>query len=271
MYPVFLHLGPITVHWYGVFMACGFIAAFAHWSLLGRNRGWSYAEISDMLFWIIVSGVVGARIAYVCSEIGYFLDNPLQIVRIDKGGLIYYGGFVGSAAALLLFAKLRRKRIWNLLDFTISALPLSHAFGRIGCFMNGCCYGRVCDGILSVHFPRASLAVSEQIDAGLLPVYAERSLGVHPVQLYEMAFNFCLYVALLQIYRTRRIEGTLVVAYLWIYAFGRFLLEFMRGHTRIFMFGLSMAQWTSVSLFLIGCVLALWLRSNGRPVDKNIS
>lgn len=264
MDPVCFHLGPLKVHWYGVMMALGFLLGLANWVALGRKNGRDFQYCSDLLFWVMVAGIVGARIAYVLTDIGYFVANPAKIIRIDQGGIIFYGGFLGAAAAVILFARARRENLTELLDFVVTSLPAAHAVGRIGCFINGCCFGRLWNGPAAVTYPADTLPWYVQLDAGQIDRYAATSLPVHPVQLYEAVFNLVLYLVLVWVYRHRRANGMTLAAYLLLYPVGRFALEFLRGDDRGGALGLSTAQLVGIMLFCVGLVV-LWMALRRDP------
>lgn len=255
MMPDLVSIGPLTIHWYGVMMALGFLTGLLNWTLLGRPRGRNFQFCSDMLFWIMIAGIVGARLAYVVSDFSYFAAHPLHIVRVDEGGLIYFGGFLGAWLALFLFARRRKAPFFELADLVVTSLPLAHAFGRVGCFMNGCCHGTVTHCFLGVFYPQRSIAWYDQLQRGLLGADATQSLPVHPVQLYESTFNLVLFAVLLLVWRARRRPGMVGVVYLLLYPIGRFLLEFLRGDDRIRWGAFSVAQWVSIGLFVAGLVL----------------
>jgi phosphatidylglycerol:prolipoprotein diacylglycerol transferase len=164
------------------------------------------------------------------------------MLRIDQGGLIFYGGFILATLAVIVFARVRGLPLLRVGDFTVSALPLGHAMGRIGCFLNGCCYGAPTD------VPWAT--------------YVADAMR-HPVQLYEASFNFILYAVLHLLLRTAR-TGQVVAVYLMSYGTWRFLIEFLRGDDRLRTGGLDAAQLISLGLILIGAGLALGLRRTPR-------
>ncbi len=251
-------IGPRPVYWYGIMMALGFLAGLANWTLLGRKSGRDFKFCSDLLFWIMLAGILGARVAYVLSDLSYFLANPLRIVRIDEGGLIFFGGFLGACLALHLFARSTRSPFLELADFVVTSLPLAHAFGRVGCFMHGCCFGTPL--ACGVHYPKGSTVYVEHQMNHLLTYDAARSLPVHAVQLYESAFNLVLFGVLLLVWRSKPRAGTVGAVYLLLYPVGRFALEFLRGDHRVRWAGLSVAQWVSIALFAAGWGLWWWLR-----------
>lgn len=226
------------VYWYGIFVALGFLAAVLHWNRLARRQNLPEGLGSDLGLLVIVTGVLGARLAYVIANLDHYRAHPGEIFRIDQGGLIFYGGFIAAALGVVVFARLRKVPLLVLGDFTVSALPLGHAFGRTGCFLNGCCYGAPTD------LPWA--------------VYTAGALR-HPVQLYETGFNLALYAVLHLVLRRRR-PGLVIAVYLLAYGAWRFAVEFLRGDDRLRAAGLDAAQLISVGLIMIGAGLALGLR-----------
>lgn len=224
-------------------VAAGFLAGVVHLTILGIREGRPPAFGSDLAFWLMLAGIIGARIAYVGANLDYYLQDPWAVIRIDQGGLIYYGGFFGAFAAGIIFARLKRISILALADYVISALPLAHAFGRIGCLLNGCCFGSVATLPWSVYQQGASR---------------------HPVQFYEAALNLVIYAALLFFYRRRKRDGEILALYLIIYPPGRFLLEFLRGDERLIWYGLTMAQIISLGLLAVGLALGLALSAGSK-------
>jgi phosphatidylglycerol---prolipoprotein diacylglyceryl transferase len=235
---VCFHIGSRAIYWYGVMMASAFLAAMVHWTWLGRRTKRDTTYAADLAFWVMLGGILGARLFYVLANPAIFRADPWAIPRIDQGGLIYYGGFLGGTLAFLIFARVRRANLLDLWDFGITALPLGHAFGRIGCFLNDCCFGRNVS-------PRWSFLAA--------------GLDRYPVQIYEAVFNLAVYGFLTWFYLNRRRgrNGTVLALYLLTYPIGRFLLEFLRGDERLRWGALSVAQCISLAL-LAGGVL-LWL------------
>lgn len=266
------------VYWYGAMAALGFLSAMVHWSYLERREGRAPGFGSDLAVWLMLSGILGARLAYVLTNGSYFAAEPWwRVFRIDEGGLIFYGGLLGGCVGAAAFARAPRvvlRRVagsrWAIRicfvpgpglellplgDFIVTGIPLGHAFGRLGCFLNGCCHGKPWTGFLAVRFPAGSIPAEAQIEQGLLAPHAYASLPVHPAQLYEAAFNVLLYAVLLLLYRRHRGSGRTLGAYLIGYPVGRFLVELVRGDVRPHAFGLSINQWLCPVLAGLG----LWL------------
>ncbi|MFH0878094.1 MAG: prolipoprotein diacylglyceryl transferase family protein, partial [Lentisphaerota bacterium] len=113
MNPVCFTMGDRPIYWYGVMTACGFLATVIHWNLLGRRDHRPPGYGSDLGFWLMLTGILGARVAYVAANFGEYAANPLEILRIDKGGLVYYGGFLLASLCLYVMARLRREPLWS--------------------------------------------------------------------------------------------------------------------------------------------------------------
>lgn len=226
------------IYWYGILVALGFVAAVLHWNRLARRQNLPEGLGSDLGLLVIVGGVLGARLAYVIANLDYYRAHPGEVFRIDQGGLIFYGGFIAAALGVVVFARMRKLPLLTVGDFTVSALPLGHAFGRTGCFLNGCCYGAPTD------LPWA--------------VYTAEAMR-HPVQLYETVFNLTLYAVLHLVLRRQR-PGQVIAVYLLAYGAWRFGIEFLRGDDRLRTGGLDAAQLISIGLVMIGAGLALGLR-----------
>lgn len=267
MQPIFIQFGSLVIRWYGVMMALGFISALGLWTWLGKKSGRSMNYASDLLLWLIISGIIGARLAYIIANLREFIDEPKLIPRIDLGGLIFYGGLLGGIAGLYFFARKKGESFLEVADFTVVAVPLAHAFGRVGCFLNGCCYGKIWYGPWAVMYPSpypghpGGFAWFDHLRANMIIQSCLYSLPVHPVQLYEATFNLLIFLILLLGYHRRKIQGSVTYQYLLLYPIARFVLEFFRGDERQKFLSLSIAQWLSIPLFLSGFVLMLRLRS----------
>jgi len=233
----------LQIYWYGILFAGGFLAAIAHWTRLGRLVGKPPELAVDVALWMMIGTVVGARTAYVLANLAYFAENPIQILNVRDGGLVFYGGLIGGSIGVALFARLRRLALLPLADFLVTGLPLGHAIGRVGCFLNGCCHGIPTDRPWGVIF---------------------KGIRSHPTQLYETAGNLLVFLIVWQFYLSRPAKGRTLALYLLTYPLLRFMLEFYRGDARLAVMGLHTSQWTSLLLLSVGLVLWRVLR-NGPP------
>lgn len=232
------------IYWYGLLFAGGFIAATLLMNRLGRGRGKAADLGSDIAVVIMIGTLVGARTAYILSEWDYFAANPGKILAFREGGMVFYGGVVMSLALLVGFALKRREHPLDLLDLVATAVPLGHAFGRMGCFLNSCCGG----------VPAAW---------GLADAEGVRRV---PVQLFETAGNLVICAVLVTLYRRHPPRGRVTALYFLLYPALRFANEFFRGDDRLQVAGgLNAAQTTS--LVLMAGATAVWFAA-GRRRDK---
>ena len=247
MHRVFIEIFGHPIYWYGVLTAIGFLAAVANWSYLSMRDGREKGLGSEIGIWVMAGGILGARAAYIMANWSDFAQIPLEMIRIDKGGLIYYGGFIGGSLAIILLARMRKEPLLNFADFVVTSVPLGHALGRIGCFLNGCCYGTYCELPWAVYHEQANR---------------------HPTPLYETGFNLVVYVILLWFYSHKKRENGMVLGlYLLLYPAGRFIFEFTRGDGRMRWMGLTVAQEISVGLFIAGCIL--WIALLGKRIKSD--
>lgn len=272
MHPDFLAIGPFAIHTYGVMMALGFLAGLGNWILLGRRTGRSSQFCTDLMFWVMAAGIIGARIAYVFENWQDYAAAPLSIIRVDQGGLVFYGGFVAAGAVIVCFARRHRLGLASLFDFVVTSVPLAHALGRIGCFLNGCCFGGRTESVCGVQFPLHSIPWYAQFKAGLITADVPASLPVHPVQLYEAAYNLVVYGLLVWVFRRRLRPGIVTSAYLMLYAVGRFALETMRGDRgdRLAVGGFSIGQFVSVLVFAAGLAMLAVLMSRPSRESEHV-
>lgn len=243
MDPIAFRTSIINVHWYGIMMALAFLASLLSCIRLGKKIGRDAGFMSDLITWIMVSSIFGARLVYVLANFGQFQAAPITMLYLWKGGLVYYGGFAGAAIGIMLFARSRRENLMRLYDIVCVALPLSHALGRVGCYLNGCCYGK------PTHWS---------------------SMAAHPVQLYEAALNVVLFFGLMWYFPRKKRDGSVVVTYMLVYASIRFCMEFFRGDERIMVGGLTLAQVTSIVVFAGGIAGWLWLINRERRNSSSL-
>jgi len=269
MHGIAFHLGPLTVHWYGIMVALGFLAGVSAMAWRRRFASMETEQIFDIALVAMVAGIVGARIFYVIQFWGEFRDNWAMIVRIDKGGLVFYGGFICAFAALALYCKRKKLETLKVLDLLAPSLALAHAFGRIGCFLQGCCYGKPSSVFWSVSFPSGTLPTARYPDVSRLGESGHTlcSLGLHPVQLYESSANFLLFAVLL-LFQGKMKPGQLAAVYMVAYGVLRFVWEIFRGDSTDFLFGvLTPSQ--AISLFFtipFGLILFVILGRRGKDV-----
>ena len=254
MHPTLVDLGFLHLRTYGVLVAAGFLLC---WHIIERISG--RKDLSNLLVSLMVAGITGARAAYVIENWSGFSKRLADIIRIDQGGLVFYGGLILALCVFAAWCIIKKENVLSLADLCATVVPLGHAFGRLGCFFYGCCYGRLSDSLIAVSFPMHSPAWYEQLSAGLIPPTARCSLPVLPTQLFEAAALLVLFAVTLSLYvkfnpkgAKPKARGIVAGAYLCIYAVMRFALEYLRGDPRAEVGPLSIAQTISFAIFATG-------------------
>ena len=255
MYPDLISIGFLKIKTYGACMALGFLAAWQVLSWLCRCTGRSSDLLTGLVTWMMVCGVAGARAAYVIEHWQKeFAGHPELIIRVDQGGLMFYGGLILAIGVFLSWCRVKKERMLPLADMLTTVIPLGHAFGRIGCFFYGCCYGRVSQAEWAVSFPRGSPAWYAQLNAKMIDASAQASLPVLPTQLFEAAAVATLFAVLVWVYcrfwKSR--PGFTTGVYLVGYAIIRFGMEVLRGDPRAAIGPFSIGQAISLALLLAG-------------------
>jgi phosphatidylglycerol:prolipoprotein diacylglycerol transferase len=253
MNPIAFRIGALSIHWYGILVALGFLSAVAMMQWNRRHADMTADQVADMTFFTLLGGILGARAWYVIEFWGEYRDHPLDIIMIQKGGLVYYGGFLLALVAIFWFCRRRGLSLVRVCDLGAVGLAVGHAVGRLGCFMQGCCHGRAASGWLAFQYPRVGYVVDA--DGHLLnPLLGQ---PVYPVQLLESAGNLLLAVGLYFALRRLR-PGRTAALYMISYGTLRFCLEFLRGDHRDRLFGIfTPAQ--SLGLVLVPVGVAIWL------------
>lgn len=206
-------------------------------------------DMSSLILLVVFAGILGARLAHVIEywHQDGFDTNVLRAFKFWEGGLVFYGGLLAAIAAFLIWWRVRKEEFFANADVLAVALPLGHAFGRLGCFFNGCCWGRPSQAWYAVRFPATSFCGSEP---------------VIPTQLFEAAALFVLFGILYLVYR--RFRRYTAALYLMSYGVVRFCIEFLRADDRPDLCGLSSAQVVSLAGFVLGIVfLSLNLKCRG--------
>ena len=264
----------LSIHWYGIMVAAGFLASLAVLQYKRKYARMTSDQVIDLSIIIVVCGIVGARIAYVVQFFDQFRGNLWKIFRVDQGGLVFYGGFI--LAALVIYGYVRRHKLCvpRILDICAPAMAVGHAFGRIGCFLQGCCFGIPCKAFGTVYPPGTAPAARypdmESIAQNLQLTgrAAASSLPLLPVQLIESAGNLLLGIGLLLLFRKIRRTGSIAAAYFIGYGVLRFVLECFRGDHTDRIIGLTRAQLVGLFIMIpIGIFCYLYFKKHGEDVN----
>ncbi len=248
-------IGSLTITWYGLFVAAGFW--LGSWTAARRapRVGVSPDTVWDLLWVLILAGIVGARMLYVATYWERdFQNQPFsEVFMVHHGGLVFHGGFLLAAVSAFAWCAWRRIPGWRMADILAPSLAIGHALGRIGCLLNGCCYGQRCELPWAIRYPAS---------------YGLPDARLHPTQLYEALLGLALAGLLAWVFRRRRFEGQVFALYLMLYALLRAFVELYRGDYPVAALTggvVTPAQWVSAGLLLAGIVVYLLRRRTPLP------
>ena len=259
MRPTLFYLGSgahaFPVHSFGFCIAIGLILAVALSVRRGRSVGIEAGATLDLTFYAILVGMIGARILYVLMHAGMYASvckgtgaprsfgqiaaDCTAALRFWQGGLVFLGGAVLAAASTLIIARRRALSLGTVADVLAPSVSFAHIFGRLGCFMVGCCYGKPWSS--GVHFPPDSVAYSELLSHHRIALAATSTYGLHPTQLYEAAGELLIFVLLVLLWRRRKFPGSIALTYAFAYGVLRTIVEIFRGEDmRAYFFRVSL-------------------------------
>jgi phosphatidylglycerol---prolipoprotein diacylglyceryl transferase len=262
MYPVIVDIGGFQITSFGLMMVLSFLSGAWLLSLQLKRRNLDPELAWDMLVWIGVGGVLGAKLYFVALHPDAFLADPLGEL-LNRGGLVWYGGFIGGVLAFYWQVTKRGLPRATLFDATAPALMFAYAVGRLGCFLVGDDYGKPTESWVGIAFPQGappSTAGYLRSAGAEIPLAVPDSavLAVHPTQLYEVGLALVLFAVLWKLSERSLRPGRLFAAYLAFYGVERFLIEFVRLKTDHYLLGLTTSQ--LASLVLLGAAGYLWTR-----------
>jgi len=244
MYPIICQLGPLTVYSYGLVLVLAFTIAVFLLILKAKNQGLNSDLIFNLCTIILVSGIIGARIFYVILNLKFYINNPIQIIMLARGGLAWYGGLILGSLTCIVYLRYKGLDIYKTVDLIIPYIALGQAIGRIGCFLNGCCYG--------LESPRFGIYFPVH-DAVLIPT-----------QLYSSLALLGIFI-ILRIFQERiHRKGEVFYVYLFLYSLWRFFIEFFRGDSEAFILNLSLFQIISIALLILSAIMLVGIRVASR-------
>ncbi len=245
MFPIICKIGPVPVYSYGLMLALAVLAT--SW-LVARDAHAKLAlkkdDVYDLVFWVVLAGIAGARLFYVLLNWRQFVSSPLEIVMLQNGGLAWQGSLLAGLLAVVLYIRKKGWPLWKFLDLASPYVALGQAIGRIGCLLNGCCYGK--PAVWGLYFP----------------VWGER---LQPTQIYMSAGQIAIFLLLRALQPKAKRDGQVFVWYLMFSAIERFIVEFFRADHDLY-YGLSLFQYICFGIFIAALAANTWLSRYKKPV-----
>lgn len=252
-----------TVNTYGALIAIAFLAGLyvmgrqASQDKLDKNR------LYDLGLWVLVASLVGSKLLMIVTDWDDFNGDWRQFFSLDflRSMGVFYGGFIGAVIASIVVMRIYKLPWWRTADAFAPGIAIGQAIGRLGCFSAGCCWGKPTTSFLGIHFTdkghetTSVPTIVEHLPVAIQQEWAQRLGGLnapvylHPVQLYETVATLIIFVLLLVMAHKRKFYGQIVLAYAFLYAIARFIIEFWRDDPRGAVLGLSTSQFVAVLIF----------------------
>ncbi len=253
-------LGGMPIYAYGMMVGLSFVLGCGLTMWWASRDGIDHAATRKILIGAVAGAVVGSRLLFLFANPN-LVNGPASWVQVQEGGLVAHGGMLGGIIGAAVACRLTGIGFWRFADHAAPTLALGLGLTRIGCFLNGCCFGRVTDAGIGVCFPPGSPAMVHHFQQGVLEVGAGSSLPVHPTQLYSSLNGFLGLALLVWIYHRRRFSGQVLLAFLIWYGVTRFAIELLRDDPqRGTVLTLSTSQFTSLIALVVGFGLYWWRR-----------
>ncbi|HOJ93309.1 MAG TPA: prolipoprotein diacylglyceryl transferase [Dictyoglomaceae bacterium] len=238
-------IGPIVIYSWGTFVALGFLVGILLAMRWAKREDIDPDHVLNVSVWSIISSIIGARVVYVIKYWNAYKSNPVTILHLWDGGLIFFGGFITALVVILLYLRRYKIPYWKFLDLIAPSVAIGTAIGRIGCFLNGCCYGYETPLLWGVRFPN---------------IYGYR----HAAQLYYTVAFLIVFVYLLRVRKRQTFEGEVATNFFIYYSLAFFIVEIFRDNPRNFLY-LTGSQVVSLIVMVFG-VYAYRRRRAGLPI-----
>jgi len=248
MFPDLIQIGNFTIHTYGVLVAIGLIVGYSIALYFAKKENLDVKRVENLIFYTLIGAFIGARIAYVIEHSDEF-NSFIDYIAVWKGGIDWFGGFLGGVITAIYFIKKYNLPLWKIGDIAGVSIIIGHAFGRLGCTAAGCCYGKPvpADSIFkdfAITFPHNPHTL------------APPGMPLYPTQPLEAIGNFTIFILLFFIYKKKKFDGQILALYLILYGLERFLLEFMRGVTPpIPIINLTWNQIITIGMVIAGIII----------------
>ncbi|MCM8797142.1 MAG: prolipoprotein diacylglyceryl transferase [Candidatus Omnitrophica bacterium] len=240
MRPEICTIGPFTIYSYGIMLVAAFLVSVSLACRKATALNLNPDKVFNLAFLSFVAGIIGARLFYVIENFGYYVRNLLEIVKLQHGGLSWFGGLGLGLLVAFRYVSRSKLEIYSVLDLFAPFVALAQSIGRIGCLLNGCCYGK--ESIFGIYFP----------------VHGKILI---PTQIYSSLFLLALFIILRFLQEKNYRKGEIIFTYLLLYSAGRFLVEFWRADNPVLLWGLTLFQLISLALFSISLIKLIAIKT----------
>jgi len=260
----------IPIYSYGFLLMVAFLVAITIARWRAKKEGIDPNKITDLGIYLVCAGIFGARLFFIIQFFEDYKNNLLSIFKIYEGGLVYYGGLFTGIVTLFVYVKKHHLPFLKIIDILMPSAALGLGFGRIGCFLNGCCFGKVAPHIpWAIQFPRTldktgmvdgSPAFLHQYELGLVHLSDMHTLPIHPTQLYSFLSDVALFFILSVFFKYRKRDGEVLFLFGILYPVIRFCMEQLRSDNPLFFNLFTVAQIISIGMFVVSVILLTILR-----------
>lgn len=241
MHNEIITIGNFTIYGYGMMIAIGIVLAYITAEFRAKRLGLESKNVFPLTVCAVVFGLFGAKLLYWITVIDEIIANPKMMLDLADG-FVVYGGIIVGIVACFIYSKIKKFGLLPYMDLILPSVALAQAFGRLGCFLAGCCYGKETDSACHIVFTESQ--------------FAPNNVQLIPTQLFSSGLNFLHFVALVVIARKVKKAGIVSACYLIFYSVGRFILEFFRGDIERGSVGaLSTSQFISIFILIAGVVM----------------
>ena len=242
MHNELLKIGPFTVYGYGLMIAIGIFSAYCLAEYRARKIGLDDERVFGMTFWAVIGGILGGKLLYYLTVLPQIAADPSLLYRDLLEGFVIYGALIGGFVGVVLYCRRWNMKLLAYLDLTLPSVALAQGFGRIGCLLAGCCYGRETTGAFAITFHNSA--------------YALNGVPLVPTQIISSGLDFLHFLILIYfVKKWKKKDGQVTGLYFMLYSAGRFVLEYFRGDLERGSVGvLSTSQFIAIFMFVFGAI-----------------
>ena len=261
-----------SIAFYGMIIGCGMLLGLFVATKEHVRSGYKADDIQDFALWVIVLGIIGARIYYVIFEWDYYSKHLLEIPNIRQGGLAIYGGVLMALFTCIVYTKKKKLDFFPMADAGVLGLILGQAIGRWGNFFNAEAFGGYTDSLLAMRIKESIVnpaMINENVRSHILLLDDISYIQVHPTFLYESVWNLCVFFFLLWFSKRKKFKGQVFLLYLGLYGFGRFFIEGLRADSlMLFGTGIAVSQALSLVLVLASVILQIFFLKKNSSAEQ---